>query len=120
MTAGLFTSDYTFRLGSRSFTLTPQAKILLFSYLSVLFVFVATGLLGAWKAQRTAIAVVPVVVGAILYPLMIAYAVYLNNCLVVGECSVLAWVVTGFGVVTALIYIVALVAASAVRPALKR
>ena len=51
---------------------------------------------------------------------MIAYLVYLNNCLIVGECSVLAWVVTGFGVVTALIYIVALVAASAVRPAMKR
>ena len=119
MTAGFFTSDYTFRLGSRSITLTPQAKILLFSYLSVFVVFIATGLLGAWKTHR-AIAIIPVVVGAILYPLMIAYAVYLNNCLVVGECSVLAWVVTGFGVMTALIYIVALVTAGVVRPAMKR
>jgi|APGre2960657444_1045066.scaffolds.fasta_scaffold13853_2 hypothetical protein len=120
MTAGLFTSDYTFRLGQRSFTLTPPAKVLFFSYLAMFVAFIATGLLGAWKAPSAAAAIFPLVFGAIFYPLMIAYAVYLNNCLIVGECSVLAWILAGFGVATAVVYVFAMVAARVVRPAMKR
>jgi len=108
MTAGFFHSDYTFKIGQRSFTLTPQAKILLFAYLAMLAVFVAASLRGAMSAPVPALAISALVFAMIFYPLMIAYLVYLNNCLVVGDCNVLAWILSGFGVATAVVYIFAM------------
>jgi len=108
MTAGFFSTDYTFRIGQRSFTLTPQAKTLLFAYLAMFVVFVVAALRGAMSAPVPALAIGALVFGMIFYPLMIAYLVYLNNCLVVGDCKTLAWILSGFGVATAVMYVSAM------------
>jgi len=108
MSAGFFRTDYTFRIGQRKVTLTPQAKILLFAYLAMFAVFIVATLRGAMSAPVPALAIGALVFGMIFYPLMIAYLVYLNNCLVVGDCNTLAWILSGFGVATAVMYVFAM------------
>lgn len=107
MTASFFKTDFTFRLGARQFTLTPPAKVLLFAYVAKFAIFVLLGvaaLLGAIGGP----AVRPLVAGLLTFtvliePLVIAYLVYLNNCLVVGDCYVLAWILAAIGVATSVI-----------------
>lgn len=112
--AGFFKSSYTLKIGQRSFTLTPQAKIMLLSY-AVMF---AAALLGSARGLfRTPIVVAPTITVLIIYPIMIAYTVYLTNCLTVGSCDTLAWIFAAFGAFAASAYVIAFVAFLAVSAA---
>lgn len=110
MTTSFFKTDFTFRIGARQFTLKPPAKVLLFAYLAKFAIVLLIGIANMIGAFSLSVAR-PLAVGLmasilVVEPLVIAYFVYLNNCLVVGDCHVLAWILSSVGVATSVITVV--------------
>ena len=95
-----FTSTLTLNLGKLgTYTITPQAKLMFISYtvlLGVMFLSQAVNVIRATGPVRTVLITIAII-NLILYPLFLGYATYVNNCLVVGNCNVLAWVIASVG-----------------------
>lgn len=95
-----FTSTLTLKLGKLgTYTITPQAKLMFISYtvlLGVMFFSQAVKAIRATGPVRTMLLTIAII-NLVLYPLFIGYATYMNNCLVVGNCNVLAWLIASVG-----------------------
>lgn len=83
----------------KTYEISKQAKITLYSYIVALIAFVLTSLMSDASAIITTTMVMVLVIMTIL-------GTYVVNCIVVGKCDVYAWFVTAFAIVSAIGYVI--------------
>lgn len=114
MAAGtdFFTTPMTLRLGALgTYTIVPQAKVVFLSYALMLGALLFLNIVGLVKSEGVLrrMLLITTVFYILFYPLLIAYMTYVMNCLVVGKCTVLAWILAALAAIFAVIVAVSII-----------